>query len=716
MKPRPPRRRPLVRPLPALLLIAGLLFGAAAARAQDYPRPPVPDLDRLTQELFAEIQSDESSVAYEDLYETLLLYYQTPVSLNTATRDELRSLLLLSETQITNLLEHRQRTGPLLSFYELQSVEGFDLRTIYRIAPFVAVLTTDPNAVRGNLWQRIAREENNALFLRYERTVQGRPGYGPADTTSTGRPATRYLGSPDKLLLRYRVSRSRDFSLGFTAEKDAGEQLIWSPKTQRYGADFYSAHFVVQERGRLKTLALGDYQLQFGQGLLLSSGFVVGKGAETITTVRRSSVGVRPYASVLENSFFRGAAATVAVTPTVRATVFGSRKRVDASLQQAQDSLAEFREFTSGLQLSGFHRTPTELANRNALQETVLGGHAQYTSLSGDLQLGATAINTQFDKPLQRRDELYNQYELRGDRNLALGAHYSYVWRNLLLFGETARSSGGGLGTVNGLLASLSPAVDVSVLQRHYARDFHTLYGNAFGENSRNINESGLYVGLKVRPAPRWEASAYYDRFSFPWLRYQASAPSTGHDWLLRLTFSPSKTSLLYVQLRQRTKSFDADTVRAVPLPVPTQRRSLLLYYDTNPLPGLSLRTRVQGSSYRDDGGPARHGYVLAQDVTVQPLRRLRLSARYALFDTDDYDTRQYVFEQDVLYAFSIPVLAGQGTRTYVLAQFDVNRHLTLWLRYADTHYRHQDTVGSGLDEIQGNRRSDVKAQLRYRF
>ena len=100
----------------------------------------------------------------------------------------------------------------------------------------------------------------------------------------------------------------------------------------------------------------------------------------------------------------------------------------------------------------------------------------------------------------------------------------------------------------------------------------------------------------------------------------------------------------------------------------------------------------------------------------MTPGRRLRLSARYALFDTDDYDTRQYVFEQDVLYAFSVPALYGRGTRAYLLAQIQATRHLTLWLRYADTHYRHQNTIGSGLDEIQGNARNEVKAQMRYRF
>ena len=58
------------------------------AFAQEYTRRP-PDLDRFTQELFAEIQSDD--VPYEDLYETLLQYYQTPINLNTATREELRA-------------------------------------------------------------------------------------------------------------------------------------------------------------------------------------------------------------------------------------------------------------------------------------------------------------------------------------------------------------------------------------------------------------------------------------------------------------------------------------------------------------------------------------------------------------------------------------------------------------------------------------------------
>jgi hypothetical protein len=461
---------------------------------------------------------------------------------------------------------------------------------------------------------------------------------------------------------------------------------------------------------------MGDYQLQFGQGLLLSSGLQVGKGAETITTLRRSSVGVRPYSSVLESTFFRGAAATVLLTPTVRATAFVSRKRIDANVQQATDSLAEFSEFSAGFQLTGLHRTPAELANRQTVRETVTGGNLGYTSRSGHLAAGVTAVNSHFSTPLQRRTELYNQYEFRGQGNLALGAHYSYVRGNVLFFGETARSSGGGWGSVNGLLASLAATLDVSALVRHYTRDFHTLYGNALSENIRNINETGLYLGAKLRPVARWEVSAYYDQFWFPWLKYQVGAPSRGHDWLVRLAYAPTKTSLLYAQLRARQKAYDASTDQPVPIPVPTTRQSLLFYYDTNPTLALGLRTRVQANRYREDLGSWERGYVLAQDASVTVSRRLRLTARYALFDTDSYDARQYVFEQDVLYAFSVPALSGQGTRIYGIAEISCTPQLTLWLRLAETHYRKQSTVGSGLEEIQGPRRTELKAQARYRF
>ncbi|RZL16649.1 MAG: helix-hairpin-helix domain-containing protein, partial [Hymenobacter sp.] len=131
-------------PLPLLLTLSCLLVGKQLA-AQEFPHR-APELDRLAQELFAEIQTDQ--VPYEDLYGTLLNYYQSPLNLNTASAEELRALPLLSEKQVAALLQHRQATGPLLSMYELQAVPGWDVRTIERVGPFVTVASTRPNSVR----------------------------------------------------------------------------------------------------------------------------------------------------------------------------------------------------------------------------------------------------------------------------------------------------------------------------------------------------------------------------------------------------------------------------------------------------------------------------------------------------------------------------------------------------------------------------------------
>jgi hypothetical protein len=694
------------------LLLLLLLGNVLPLRAQDYPRQPL-DFDFLIQELFPQPEDDQTR--YEDIYETLFQYFQHPLDLNRATREELHAIFLLSGPQITSLLTHRERHGPLLTIYELQAVPGFDLLTIYKILPFVRVADAGLQTDRRPLLERIIGEDNNALLLRYGRVLQEQVGYTPPDTLAGGRLSNRYLGSPYRLFARYRISHPRDFSLGITAEKDPGEPIAWDPATRRYGMDFYSAHFQLYNRGRFRSIAIGDYQLQFGQGLLLSSGFAIGKGAETITTLRRSNLGVRPYASVLEMAFFRGGAVTYRLTERVDVTGFYSAKRVSANLQTEADTLLEMTDYFTGIQASGFHRTPTELANRLAVQERIYGGNATFRSRDRNLTLGATWLQTSYGAEVRRRPLPYRAFEFAGTHNATAGFFYSYNWQNVNFFGESGRSGSGGMGTVNGLVASLTERVDVAFLYRNYGRNFHTFYGNAFGEGSRTINERGFYTGLKIRPRDKWEITAYYDRFRFPWLRFRVDAPSEGQEYLVRVLYRPSRQASLYGQFRTESKGRNDPHVLH-PLDVVTQavRRNYLLFYDFSPTPVLNLRSRVQFSSFAQTG-PRTSGYLIAQDLNLR-FQHVRLSARYALFDTDDFDNRQYVFEKDVLYAFSIPAFSGQGTRFYLLTQFRPTRAIDLWLRYAHTTFRDRRTVGSGLELIPGPQRSEVRVQVRYKF
>ena len=156
---------------------------------------------------------------------------------------------------------------------------------------------------------------------------------------------------------------------------------------------------------------------------------------------------------------------------------------------------------------------------------------------------------------MSKAEKDYNQYEFEGTNNLLTGLHYSYNYQNLIFFGEVARSSSGGLGMVSGVLGSMGKRTDFSVLFRKYDRDFHSFYANGFSENSRNINETGLYAGVKHAFTRKWSASAYVDYFQFPWYRYLVDKkPTSGFDYLGRITYQPSKTLQIFFQFRQENK------------------------------------------------------------------------------------------------------------------------------------------------------------------
>jgi hypothetical protein len=75
------------------------------------------------------------------------------------------------------------------------------------------------------------------------------------------------------------------------------------------GPDFKSGSLFIREAKVLKQLAIGDYQVQFGQGLTCWNSMAFGKSSFSVQ-VKRNAQNLRPYSSVNENSFFRGAGAT----------------------------------------------------------------------------------------------------------------------------------------------------------------------------------------------------------------------------------------------------------------------------------------------------------------------------------------------------------------------------------------------------------------------
>ena len=133
-----------------------------------------------------------------------------------------------------------------------------------------------------------------------------------------------------------------------------------------------------------------------------------------------------------------------------------------------------------------------------------------------------------------------------------------------------------------------------------------------------------------------------------------------------------------------------------------------------SPIKILKLRSRLQTTSVQQSTYKSK-GLAIFQDVTID-FERLKLSGRYCIFETDDYSSRQYAYEKDVLYTFSFPALSGEGVRSYLLLQYHLRRHLRIWMKVSRTSYSNANFVGSGNEEIRGNKKTDLRIQMYYSF
>ncbi len=648
----------------------------------------------------------EEVLNYEEIYERLLLLYENPIDLNTADEDELIALGILSQSQISSLLQYRTESGSILTLYELMYIEGFDRLTINDLLPFITLKSDGKKDLP--FLKRVLSERNHYVILRYERVLEQRSGYDtPIDENDNS-----YLGTPDKAYLRYRVANTGDFSFGFTAEKDAGEQFYWDPSNQRFGADFWSAHALIERQGRWRKILVGDYQLQFGQGLVFGSGFSVGKGAETVNTLELVNRSVSPYTSVLEGGFLRGLVATYEINPKLTTTLFASSLSQDANIRQGEEET--FENYFSSVQLSGFHRTVTEIENRNSINEKVYGLELHYQNSSRN-RLGIIAAVNQFSLPILRSDRPYNAFEFSGQENFNLSLFGNTHWQRVRFFSEVAISKSGGIGSLMGLTSPLSKRIDFGMIMRNYNRQFHAIRGSSFSEGSRNINEHGIYWGLKYKLNRKFNLSAYYDSFYFPWLRFRIDRPSQGHDYLIRLNYNPNPVTQAYFQFRGKHKSENTNLSDGNETLVLTGERSqYLLNLRHHITPSIRIQSRVQHSSF-SIGETKTSGYAFVQDLDYSG-EKVSISTRFAVFDSEGQQNRQYVYERDVLFAFSIPGYSGQGIRNYLLISYRLNPKTDVWARIARTTFYDREEIGTGLETINGNKRTDVKFQIRYKI
>jgi len=356
------------------------------------------------------------------------------------------------------------------------------------------------------------------------------------------------------------------------------------------------------------------------------------------------------------------------------------------------------------------HRTESELLDKNVILQNHYGMHANYKLKN--LNLGMSYYKTQIDGDYQKNIYTYNQFDFNGNTNQNFGMDYQYLYKNMNFFGEAARSENGGIAHVNGVMLGLDKTISASLLYRDYSKEYQSEYANAFAERSSQ-NEKGVYFGLEFTPNHKFKIKGYADHYDFPWLRFGVDAPTKGNDYLLQADYKINRATKMYVRYKSETKEEQLSESSKI-----SEKRKDNFRFHINYKEGDNwvFANRFETTTI-NLGNQQEMGYMLYQDVKYKPLfSKISFTSRYVLFNTPTYESRIYAYENDVLYGYSIPAYYGKGSKIYLVAKCNIIHNLDFWLRIAHTTYTDRMVLKSGWDEIEGNKMTELKLQLRYKF
>lgn len=674
--------------------------------AYTQPADPIPaELRDLIEQLSI---SAEGDIDYRSLTEDLHGYYHEPLNINTAGADELGRLHLLTPFQIHSLIGYREKHGPFMSVYELPLVYGITEQLARRLELFVMAGPPEKRADGGwpsadNLW-RYGRKQ---VMIRTGSVLETQEGFAEVpDSLLAVNPNSAFRGGRWRLYGQWSLRYRNLFRMGCTFDRDPGETFLSGDNPQ--GFDFNSFHLFLRDPGWLDVLALGDYDVRYGQGLVAWSGFSMSKSSLVLGHMRHLTP-LDPYTSANENRFFRGVALQKSLGP-FSLNVFYSRKHIDANIT---DTLSNGDKVFSSFQQTGYHRIPREIYDERSVLERIMGG--RFGLNTPHMRIAVNGIWYGFGGVMQRPSRPANAFRFKGSGNANWSVDYQANWRLFHFFGENALSAGEGLAFLNGVSARLSDRLAMMVLHRCYQKDYQALYSAAFSEGPRAQNERGLYWGLELELLPYLQLRGYLDTWRFPWLSHMSAAPVDGWDGLLEAKYQQGEK--LQMGLRY-TSDHSRGGFSADPPGAPTLQKQYkwrLRYHLRYRLTStLTSENRIEWANIQHAG--QSRGLMVYQDFAWQcPGCPLHLDVRYAVFDTDDYHSRIYAYEDDLLYVFSVPPYYSRGCRTYLNLKYSWNK-TDFWLKWARTEYFDKEQIGSGLQMIEGNHKTTLYFQMRVRF
>ena len=618
----------------------------------------------------------------EPLLEELADLRRRKILLNEATAEDLLQLPWLTAEDARRIVEGR-RQGPIRSVEGLAGLIGQE--KAQRTLPYILFekdLTLRRQALRDQI--------EGSLYSRWFTEYPEREGITDGS----------YPGGNYKLYNRLQVAIPH-LKASVVQEKDVGERDL---------DDFTSFSLNAYDFGILKSAVLGNYTLNFGEGLVMGQNRYFSKGSDPAGSVRLHSRRLSPYTSSAEYGFLQGAAATLR-PGDFEVTAFTSSNRVDGRVSD-KGLITSFDD-------SGYHRTDTEIARKDGVTEEASGANLlwNFSAAGFDGRIGASMVHYRYSEPLESLVEAgYDESGASSGNLTSLEAALSSG--RVGMFMEAAFSEKpDDASWVGGISWEPKRGVSAVAAVRQYGARYYSPFAGAFAERGDGAsNEEGYYAGVDLKLSRKVQLGAYYDWFRFPELSTTYYPyPSEGQDMRLFAVWKASRSLKWTMQLQHKRK---AEALKQCPLvdgeyvdcgddsddkiwtAVDTETNRLRLDCDLKPFRGFSTRTRGEVKRVTKElysGSPDYDGW-LAYEQLNYTVGRLALKWRGTIFNTDSSDAMLYAYEDGLPMQFDLGSYNGRGTSMFFLASWKALRNLKLAARYEITCYSDREVYSDGAD------------------
>lgn len=586
-----------------------------------------------SQEMEDLLYRDESAIIPEPSPAAYSEFGSQPIDLNTASAEELEASGIFTSFQLYQLLNYREKYGPLYSIYELSALPGFHSSYLLKNKTSISTGTARIPDSR--------KPGQHMILINLERA------YPDAED------GTDYKGSLLKSIFRIRSHLRNSLSLALSYEKDEGEPFLYQKRPQ-----FLSGYLSYEGKHFLKQLVIGNYRLNQGAGLVNGSGFIHRAGDFRIT--RQAFSRIKPYASITESKYEQGMACRMG-TSKFQFMLWASYHNFSLSTSALEEHSIT-NQWLDFQRVSGLFRTESELDARDLAYRIHSGIQLLYRQqglsigvLSGSEWAGLNK------KTRGLRDEkpdpsLQQKYSIHGN----------WYKNRIQLFGELSSSDFRSLAFLLGTIYQFNDYMKGSLLIHHYGQEYRGSLPSSYGTGSDIRNEQGLAFHLHMEPGKIFTVKLTGEVFRHPSPRFLAQVPSGRYRLDLSVQNPPNKALQWRCRLvsltRQTTPADEISLIRPL-LNARVNRVDGQLIY--NHLDSFKWLSRLVIGHYSQKQNSSI-GYAAVQQLTIIS-DYFSFVAQFVLFHVSDWANRIYLYEPSFYYSFSFPVYYGSGQKTTLL-------------------------------------------------